>query len=188
MMWEVRPFRSRAEAAGWIAGFIDGEGTVPLLNPRGLRKVYVRSVTVINTDQVLMATFIAACQMVGIETGEPTLLRRSERDPRLRDCWRVSITHRGNLEQLQRLVPLRSPEKRRRLDALVTSYQQRQYRWRDVPIEAIRTAYFAGATVHELAHEYRVSVATIHRWMTRAGIPRRPRGAPAWSKRQTPGS
>lgn len=108
--------QAEAEAAAYLAGMIDGEGTVSRIGEG-------RRVRIGSTTPELIEACIEACDVLGIATIRHKDAVSASKRGRI-PYHLLSITGRTNLERLQQTVPLRHPEKRARLDAIVTTYVQ----------------------------------------------------------------
>lgn len=104
-----------AEAAGYLAAIIDGEGSIDT----GGKRVRVSS----TTPEILDATE-EACDLLQIE------YKRRAEGPRpgslgTKPVWTTFISRRDNLKRLSEVVDLRCPNKRHLLHNLVNGYKQR---------------------------------------------------------------
>lgn len=164
-------FRSIDEARGYLAGLIDGEGTVGDQRcPSGPR----RHVSIANTDPEIIMRALAACQMLGIRASVYHRADLPSRPDHWADCMDVRITGRSDLERIAEL-PL-CPRKRERLQRLLAGYRVRYRRRGERPLSEIASRYHAGATISQLAKDFDSSRGTIHRWLVEADVTRRPRG------------
>lgn len=109
-------FKSKAEARGWLAGIIDGEGSVQ--EQRVVGRSHVRTVRIVNTDLSLLAAVEEALELLGIT------FKRYDRSERARlgkkPIFDIVIGGRPNLLRVAAL-PLQS-EKKTKLEHAVGSY------------------------------------------------------------------
>jgi hypothetical protein len=151
------PFKNRDEAAGWLAGMIDGEGHV--------RVGPARYVGVTNTDYVLIEALMEACALLGlryrIDLKRPT-------NPSHAHAWSVMITGRESFLRLVDL-PIRSNKAAKIREALAL------FRKPPVSREVLEQLYvFEGLSCREIvARTHANSARTVHHWLHQAGIPLR---------------
>jgi hypothetical protein len=75
-----------------------------------------------------------------------------------------------NFEKLERLVPLRHPEKRKRLRDLRKSMRFRRRSRRNWPLAELRDLYAEGLSYQECAEHFGCSIGTIARWAKVANL------------------
>jgi DNA-binding transcriptional regulator YiaG len=158
---------TREQAIGYLAGIIDGEGSVCGGSNR--------HVAIANTDRAIIDATVTACEAVGIE---PRV--NGPYQPRSRkkwsEFWVVVIRGPANL-QLASELPLAATKKREALIELATFPCRRYTRTSEIPAEELRALYEGRRlTQGEVAAEMGVAKSTVERWMQKAGIPCRPRG------------
>ncbi|MGH3429841.1 MAG: LAGLIDADG family homing endonuclease [Mycobacteriales bacterium] len=110
-------FRSNREAAGYLAGLIDGEGSV---YARGYRRL----IHVFNTEESIVQACLQACSQLGIEA--QARVRENAAPGSKVPMWTISIYGRGNLERAARVLRLHSSRKQAALHAAVASYSRRR--------------------------------------------------------------
>jgi hypothetical protein len=152
-------FTSQAEALGYLAGVIDGEGSI-------WNSGNGRGICIVNTDAGLLDAVDEACDMLGIRT------RRYERSERARlgrkPIWDLWITGRDALALLAEQLPLRTA-KAAKLRAIVSSY-------RPLPrYDDARRLYDSGQSIGQVAAALGVPWSTAQLWIKRTG-PLRPPG------------
>lgn len=83
----------------WLAGIIDGEGTITVgfLNTRETRQ-YAPSVTVVNTNPVMIATILAIYDQLGV--GSHVMERDRTKSLGKRSIWNVTVQRMGGIEKL----------------------------------------------------------------------------------------
>jgi hypothetical protein len=128
-------------AAGYVAAMIDGEGSVSCTpKHRGIR--------VGNTDMALLDAYEEALGILGVQY---TRIQKKRRPP-WKDMAVTSIFGRRNLETILRDVPIRAPEKRRRLKVAVDSFvMPNYYRKHEVTRERLLELVERGLTQREIA-------------------------------------
>jgi len=128
-------------AAGYAAAMIDGEGSVST----GMKH---RAIRVGNTDPALLDAYQEALRILGIQSSRITHTPR----PPHQTMGTVSIFGRRNLEIVLRDVPIRSPEKRARLEAAVASFVlPNYYRKHEVTRDRLAGLVERGLTQREIA-------------------------------------
>ncbi len=106
---------SKEFAAGYVAGLIDGEGSV------AIPKQGTRSIRVSNTDPDIIETYMMACSLLGIETGSV----QTTRTPSGKEYYIVPIYGRENFEKVRELIPFVSQAKQAKLDRVIGDYVER---------------------------------------------------------------
>lgn len=101
---------NREQASWWLAGIIDGEGSV-------YHKGSSREVVITNTDERILNRVREVLDLLGVEFSE-----HWERLPDRKPCCRIYVVGRRNLVRLGRL-PLQS-EKQEKLTHLLASYKR----------------------------------------------------------------
>jgi hypothetical protein len=155
------PFKSREEALGYLAGMIDGEGTVST-NHRH------RAVRISNTDMALLAACGEALTLLGIEW-RIYPRKSSSRPEHWAQAYDLTIFGRENFLKLVE-VPLRS-KKADLIQNLLSWYSQ--LRRSERPLEKIRELYEQGSSLADIERILGIPSPTLHLWMVEAGIPRR---------------
>lgn len=120
-----------ALAAGYVAGIIDGEGTV-YYTERGGRMVN-RRVGVSLVEKELLDVYVSACNFLGIFPWYYFRDFPSWRAAGKSPMHEAGISNRDDFEAILRLVPLGSVRKRKKLQHIVDTYRQRQPRRIGVP-------------------------------------------------------
>lgn len=116
-------FPTQEAAAYYLAAMIDGEGSVSVTytsSPQQNRRC-VRYVEVGNTDSGLIAAFIEACDLLGIET-RTYVKPRPKAHPKWSDGWVVQIGKRESLQIVVDKVSIQSSKKQAKLRELLGSY------------------------------------------------------------------
>lgn len=153
-------YASKAQAAAYLAGMIDGEGTIGQYNAN-------RKVAISNTDYALIEACAEACDVLGIKYA---IYPRNHPQPRCKAGWDLTIRGgRRSYEVLLRDVPIRSPNKRARLAAMLETYR----RTRRPPRVDLEADYLAGMSYADLGRKYNCQISTIQGWMRQLGIPAR---------------
>lgn len=150
---------TETQAAAYLAGMIDGEGTIGQYNA-------IRRVTICNTDYALIEACAEACDTLGL----PYAIYPAEAARGRAKRW--DLNFRGGkptFERILREIPIRSPGKRARLAAMLETYR----RPRRPPRAELEAYYLEGASYSALGERYGVGVSTIQNWMRQLGIPAR---------------
>lgn len=100
------------QASWWLAGIIDGEGSVYYHEAHSFREVVIT-----NTDERILDKVREALYLLGV-----SFVEHWDRVPNRKPCCRICITRRENLTRLGRL-PLQS-EKKEKLTHLLASYKR----------------------------------------------------------------
>lgn len=111
------------EAAVYMAALIDGEGCVSLCTLKiGPSAGSVRRVVTIGmTDEALIDLAAELYTQLGI-----TFSRHDKAMPAPRKhVWTIAVQARASLERLAEVVPIRHPEKRAKLQAVLDSFPDR---------------------------------------------------------------
>jgi hypothetical protein len=159
-------FKSKAEAAGYLAGLIDGEGTVSARKTRSQTgEGFVRDVRITNTDPALLDAARAALDLLGVEHYTHD---RSERECLgTKPIFEIIISRKANLESLASQITLRSV-KAERLRALLDSYVRP-----GVPPEAeLRSWVEAGESDALIAKRFNVTPGAVWGWRKKYGVVR----------------
>lgn len=160
-------FKTKTEAAAWLAGIIDGEGHIGFRkatsrSPRGM----VREVRITNTDRSLLIAVHEALDLLGVERAE---YDRSERE-RLgsKPIFDIVITRKANLELLASQITLRSA-KAVQLQAMLGSYIRGHKPSRDVLAGLVAE----GLTDAKIGERYGVTSGAVWFWRKGYGLPSR---------------
>jgi hypothetical protein len=149
-------FRSKREAAAWLGGIIDGEGSI-------WQSGGGREVQIVNTDEALLAGVYEACDQLDYP------YRVYERSDRRRfgqkRIWEVHIGQREVLERLASEVVLRG-EKAAKLQAMVKSYPRR------APIDRAVSLYESGLSIKQVAAKLETPQSTVQLWLSGCGVSR----------------
>jgi hypothetical protein len=152
------------EAAAYLAGLIDGEGTVTV--PGKTHRL--RRVSIANTDTAILSAAEQCCEILGIACKR---YERKNRPQNWSPAWDVVIYGRMNLDILCTLVPLQAPKKWTKLKALYESYRIYRRHRSEWPITEIKQLYYEENWSFEmLAKKYEVSLGTVHRWFEQSGL------------------
>lgn len=144
---------TKTAARFYLAGMLDGEGTVT--DPDQLLR-HSRSVRITNTDRELIAACEACCLMLGLRY---SVTERSAKRCKVKRTYDLAFYGRDNFEKLNKL-PVRSPEKARRLRGLVASYRRPKRPTRSTLLERSVVESLA-----QLAARYGVTQKTVRRWL-----------------------
>lgn len=157
-------FRSKGQAAAWLAGIIDGEGSVAMRSVKGTQG-FAREVRITNTSERLLDAVREALDLLGVPH---TTYDRSERE-RLgsKPIFDLVVSRKENLELLLRVLPLRS-EKADQLKASVESY----IRPGKPPREELLALVEAGLSDKQIAEKYGVTPGAPWYWRKSYGIVR----------------
>ena len=173
-------FKNKDQAVAYIAGFIDGEGSVRFLrhkNGKRKGKVSARSIAVYNTEKELIDAYIEACDMVDIDTSLHYSYPKSKQDRNEKPVWIASITHSRNLKLVSEIIPIQSIHKKDKLSQILNSYEHKTWKWKDVPVEELKQKYeVENLSMNKCAEYFKVNLVTIHRWIHKAGIKPKPKG------------
>ena len=164
---------TRQEAAAYLAGMIDGEGSVSVART-GLHagaKYGKRSVRISNTERDLVDAVCEAYDVLDIRYRingwQPS------DNPSYRYAWEVVVSRRPDLERIFALVPIQSTRKRARLKDAVSSYCYRASE-REPAAEVLHRLYvLERRSMRMIGAQYDVSVCTVQTWLKRIGVARR---------------
>lgn len=161
------------EAAAYVAGMIDGEGSVSvaLTGLHAGARYGKRSVRICNTDRDLIDACAEALDLLDIR------YRINGWQPRAghRYAWEIAISRRPELERILAVVPIRSARKRERLGEAVASYCYRASEREPAEAE-LRSLYLdERLSMRQIGERCGVSVVTVQRWLGRIGVARRGR-------------
>src|SRR5439155_3103407 len=119
-------FLNLEEAAGWLGGIIDGEGSVIMaqkVNDRRRRKQGIywdRYIEFTNTDWGLIEAGMEAYRALGMQ---PILrARKAPVNPKWKQAWIVTIRSRRDLKRFAQVIRLHSAAKAEKVAAAVASY------------------------------------------------------------------
>lgn len=143
------------DAASYLAGMIDGEGSVTLGPTRKCRRV-----TIHNTDADLIEACEQCCEELGITF-------RTHQNRPVQRGWTIAIMGRDNLELLYTSVPIQHRRKRDLLREAVDTYQPRF-----IPPdgEELRRLYEQGATLSDLAELTGYHSRTVRKYLLLSGV------------------
>ena len=156
------PFKSKEEAAAYLAGIIDGEGTIGRYGKDGIQS---RRVSICGTESDIMSAVGEALTVLEL----PYSVSYAEYPPELGWASRIDIYIRGGRKSFQRLyevVPIQSARKKRLLEDLLQSYrpERKSKEW-------LNTEYIQKErSLSSIAEECNVSPATIRNWLHSSGI------------------
>ncbi len=156
-------FRTERDAAMWLSGIIDGEGSISkrkVKNSRG----FVREVRITNTDELLLSRVTEALDLLDVPW---TRYDRSERE-RLgsKPIFDIVVSRKTTLELLASKLSL-GGEKAAQLDAMLASY----IRPGVPPEDELRTMVAASSDV-EIAARFNVTPGAVWSWRKKYGITR----------------
>lgn len=148
--------------AGWLQGFADGEGCVPLK----LNHTY-REINLVNSDRALIDVASDYLRHLGIEHHIHCYNGREGTKPQ----WRIIISGRDNLMRWQKFIGFASPHKTARLNEAINTYKQIRNRYSG---EELRQLYFdKKLTQHQIAEMFGQSRTAIKYWLSKFGLRRR---------------
>lgn len=155
------------EAAAYLAAMIDGEGTVSVHSARSSN----RTVRIANTDWELILAVEECCALLDIGCVIRKRLPPAKKNWKI--GWDVTISGRANLKKVKAAVPLRSPQKIRRLDQLLASYSRPQMPTKE---QLVRMYVDEKKSYAEIMKAFGVgSTNTVSYWLKKHGIPPRTR-------------
>lgn len=177
-------FPSDVTAAHYLAGLIDGEGSVTMrpFKTRGGTQGYARDVRITNTDLDIIEAAEEALDRLGIPYHRYLRTDRAEQ-PNVygsKPLMDVVVSHRDGLREVLARVPLRCSRKRAKLEEAVGSYTNYgRLPDRDELVRVYMKRGDRGAAEH-----FGVSSGTIYNWRQKLGIAAarqrgRPRAVPA---------
>ena len=153
------------DAASYLAGIVDGEGTISVRPGR---------VRIGNTDEDIIRATRKALDDLGIYFREG-LYKRGRHKP----CWEIVVSRHAELRRFRDLVPIQAETKRQRLDAAIEGYA---YRQRPSPDE-LRDLYERdGRSIAQVGAALGTSTATAHAWLRAAGVVLRSRSEAATNR------
>lgn len=153
-------FSSREEAAGYVAGMIDGEGHVTVRS----RGRYDRAVFISNTEWPLIEATSEALALLEV----PHRIQPVKTKATRKSLWHVVVRKRDGFEKLSLAVVLRHPTKAARLREIVASYRPRPSR------EILEQLYvFEQRSCESIGTLYGMHRDTVRRLMDEYDIPRR---------------
>jgi hypothetical protein len=159
-------FRSKDEAAGYLAAAFDGEGSIKFGYATKDRTLH-RNVLLSNTDFDLIEACTEAAALLGIPS---RVYGPYDRGGKL--FWHFAICGRAGFEVMLELVPLRIGRKRETLRKIVGSYRHARKPSREI-LESLYV--FEGKSMSEIASLLGASSATVRRWIDGYEIPSRSR-------------
>ncbi len=157
-----RPFPGTHEAAvAYLAGIIDGEGTVSRPGAKS------RAVIVGNTDPAIITATTRCLDTLQIAY-KLNEVKGPKRDaqPHLKKCWTVTVGTREGLQLLLDYVPLQAPDKLARLQHAVAAYRP------DPPTAEELSFLYEQEKLssYALAARFGVTPPTIRAWLRLRGI------------------
>jgi intein-encoded DNA endonuclease-like protein len=111
-------FQTEEVAAAYLAGMIDGEGTVYINSKVG--KDCHRIVVITNTDVSLLEACQSACVLLDISCR--VQLRTKSINTRHKDVYELAITDSKSFRILAEKVPVQAVHKREALEKIIHSY------------------------------------------------------------------
>lgn len=173
-------FASPEEAAAWLAGFFDGEGTVSVNR-------HCRRLSIANTDVELVDRCVEAMGLLDIRCRVHTRSGKA-RPSHWAQGYDIAVYGCSELRRFSESVPFQCSKKRKKLDAMLGTFQFR-YMTRDrIPADELRRLYWdEDYSCQMLAEHFGVGISTVFRWMTFAEVPRRTNSASttlAWQRRK----
>lgn len=163
----------RATAAGYLAGLIDGEGSVVFgrWGPAGPRKPggkkQYRVVVCVNTDPTIIKAAERACDIMGYEY--ITRQKPMPNEPNRKDIWVITIYRAESIRRLLDEVPIQARKKKANLKAMVASFRVSKR----PPREVLEQLYVdEERPVSEILEELGLSKPMFYRYLWHYGISR----------------
>ncbi len=148
------------QAAAYLAGMIDGEGSITMVRKQ------VRTVVIVNTDIDLIDACAECYDTLGISYHRYQR-RYSGQNPKWADKHILQVYGQGNIERIYELVPIRSKAKRATLEAMMGSWRKPQ----PTKEELERLYVGQGWSYKQLMEHFNIrSAATVSRLMRSYGI------------------
>ena len=121
-------FKTKEQAACWLAGFVDGEGCVYFRDAaigKDGKKHWGRVITIANTDPNLIDVTAQCMEKLGIEYARFDRPARKEnalsKNPK--HVYTIQIRKGPAMWQFRELVPIQSENKKNKLDGALRSYR-----------------------------------------------------------------
>jgi hypothetical protein len=150
-------FKSKQEAAGYLSGLIDGEGSVRVGSEPGA------SITIWNTDLGILDAAQEALRLLG--SSGKLYQRQKPRGLSKKDSYYVKVGRREQIEPLLPWIKLHG-EKARKVEEIEDYYAEWKKRPRHHwPLAEVRQYFDAKrGTQREAAEHFGVALSTIQRW------------------------
>ena len=163
-------FKNIDEAAGYLGAMIDGEGSV--LMPSKPELNGGASVIIVNVSREVISACREAADLLGLRYRVRT---RKRSRPEWQDAMVVCFSHWDDFERLLSEIPIRMPEKRRRLETLLA--QRRDTRkYTKIDKEEFRHRYVDEKWSNaEMASAYKIHRVYVPGMARKLGIPSRTR-------------
>ncbi len=181
-------FQSEREAAGYLAGMIDGEGTVACKRYKlgqykgknvqskvGHYWVWNRHIRIINTDYEIIEAILECCEKLAIHASCNEVKSPSHKRYGYRRAWTVTIGSRDGLTKVMELVPVRCQRKADRIRLALTTFKNTKR----PSIEVLRSMYIDRTmSCREIARATGAKTSnTVRYWLEKYGIPLRSQSA-----------
>lgn len=141
------------EAAAYLAGIFDGEGSVVNWKNRG------REVNIVNTDLDIIDACKEAFEILGIEV---ILSAWPYGEGKIKYIFRIS--NQRNLKLFLDKIPFQSTVKRNKLNQMLATYRYGVYGRLEIPQGELDDLYhLMGYSVREIATHFNVHESTIYR-------------------------
>ncbi len=157
----------RQTAAGYLAGLIDGEGSVVVGRWGPKQKKNYRVVICVNTDPSIIAAAERACTVM--RYAYVTYKKPRSLDEKRKDIWQVTVYRAEAIRRLIKEVPIQAEKKRQMLEQMVAGLRPDR-----TPDEALLRRYYVDEQlpIEELLYIFDVSYAQLHRHLKRCRISR----------------
>lgn len=157
-------FKNQDQAVGWLAGIIDGEGSVSMRPNRNIgSQSFTREVRITNTDVGMLVAAEHVLRDLGVD------FKRYDRSDRERlgnkPIYDISITGKENLDKLHEVLPLMTTKKHV-LHQAVTSYVRKNR----PPQDELEQHVAAGLSDAQIAERYGVTAGAVWFWRKHYGI------------------
>lgn len=167
-------FPDEDAARWWLAGIIDGEGSVGQRKHKGKKQGFTREVRITNTDESIIAASKAALDLLGVTY---KLYERRDRAERAnvfgtKPLFDIVISNKEGMDVILDRVPLRCEYKAEKLKTAVGSYVRKNR----PPQHELEAHIAAGLSDAKIAAVYGVTAGAVWFWRKHYGI-ERPKGA-----------
>lgn len=158
-------FKSKEQAAAYLSGVIDGEGSVTITRPQGPNRAGRGfSITVWNTDLDLLRASEEAMRLLGASPKLYERKRKKEGYLGHKRSYYLRVGTRRDIEALAPHLTLYVEAKRARVEQALQHYSSSpwtpQYQWPTEELRALADTH----TNKQLAQHFDVSASTIDRW------------------------
>ena len=162
-------FESTDEARGYLAGIIDGEGSVTMRpqTKRGMHS-FTRDLRITNTESSIIEAAKAALDLLGIEYKVYTRTDRAGRSDVFgtKPLHDIVVMKKESLDRIRNVVNLRCDYKRDQLAAMAGTYKRKNR----PPQAELETHLAAGLSDAKIAAIYGVTPGAVWFWRQRYGL------------------